>query len=161
MNIALRANANTRIVCADDQGNSPLIANRSSVGPWEEFHLLVRDGDEWVPLDLPALVASIVAGLLPAAPIVPKPHAIAPWDTFQGSAQEWFSQLVYGKPFGQATLLALEPTLNANGWQLTPPNAVGDRTKVGYPWSVAGGPTEVRWVRVGFGESHWVWVVQA
>jgi hypothetical protein len=61
--------------------------------------------------------------------------------------------LVAGKPFGQKTLLDLEPTLNAMGWLLTPPNAAGERTKVHPP----GGP----WTRVGFGEGRWVWMSQA
>jgi hypothetical protein len=65
-----------------------------------------------------------------------------------------FISLVAGKPFGQATLNALEPTLAEYGIALTPPNAAGDRTKIGDPVSR-------RWTRVGFGEGQWVWVVQS
>jgi endoglucanase len=32
--------ANTKYVCAEDEGNSPLIANRSYVGHWESFNLI-------------------------------------------------------------------------------------------------------------------------
>jgi len=35
--IAMRAMANGQIVCADNVGADPLIANRASVGPWEQF----------------------------------------------------------------------------------------------------------------------------
>jgi len=49
-------------------------------------------------------------------------------------------------------LLDLEPTLNRYGVQLTPPNAAGDRTKIGLP--------NGQWVRVGFGEGRPVWVPQ-
>jgi hypothetical protein len=69
-----------------------------------------------------------------------------------GDWQSWFNQLVAGKPFNQQTLLDLEPTLNAAGVQLTPPNATGDRTKINVPG--------VGWVRVGFGEGRPVWNVQ-
>jgi len=35
--ISLRAHANNDIVTADNAGASPLIANRTAIGPWEEF----------------------------------------------------------------------------------------------------------------------------
>lgn len=144
MKIALRANANNRLVTAEAGGAQPLIANRDTVGAWEQFDVLIQDEHgNWLPLELPA------------APLQPTPPTIAPWATFTGTAREWFGQLVYGKPFGQATLLALEPTLNDNGWLLTPPNAAGDRTKV-LPLDGSN-----QWVRVGFGEGTWVWMVQA
>jgi hypothetical protein len=66
--------------------------------------------------------------------------------------QAWFNSLIAGKPFNQQTLLDLEPTLNAAGVRLTPPNAAGDRTKIQLPTG--------QWVRVGFGEGKPVWVVQ-
>lgn len=69
------------------------------------------------------------------------------------SPREQFFAWVDGKPFSQQTLLDLEPTMKAAGWELTPPNANGDRTKV-YP---PGGP----WIRVGLGEGQWIWLPQA
>lgn len=69
-----------------------------------------------------------------------------------GDYQALFQSLIAGKPFNQQTLLDLEPTLNQYGIRLTPPNAVGDRTKIQLPTG--------EWVRVGFGEGHPVWVVQ-
>ncbi len=69
-----------------------------------------------------------------------------------GDYQQWFMQQIAGKPFNQQTLLDLEPTLNQAGLKLTPPNAVGDRTKIQLP--------DGTWVRVGFGEGHPVWIPQ-
>ena len=40
-NIALQSHANNRYVCAEDAGNSPLIANRDAIGPWETFKMTV------------------------------------------------------------------------------------------------------------------------
>ena len=38
--ISLRAHANNDYVTADNAGSSPLIANRTAIGPWEEFDLI-------------------------------------------------------------------------------------------------------------------------
>ena len=38
--ISLKAHANSDYVTADDSGASPLIANRTAIGPWEEFDLI-------------------------------------------------------------------------------------------------------------------------
>jgi hypothetical protein len=100
----------------------------------------------YVPLDgtLGAAVPPKASPTAPAAsgtPTVPN-----------GDYQTWFNSLIQGKPFNQQTLLDLEPTLNAAGVKLTPPNAVGDRTKIGLP--------NGQWVRVGFGEGHPVWIPQ-
>ncbi|MFD0671139.1 glycoside hydrolase family 95-like protein [Cohnella sp. GCM10027633] len=42
--IALRAMANNQIVCADNAGANPLIANRTAVGPWEQFVVVDAGG---------------------------------------------------------------------------------------------------------------------
>ncbi len=115
-----------------------LVADRDEIGPGEEFELVILDAPE--PIEPPV------------PPVIPTPPTLPPYATWQGTDRDWFGQCVYGKAFGQQTLLELEPTLNANGWKLTPPNANGERTKVHPP----NGP----WVRVGFGEGYWVWVEQ-
>ncbi len=69
-----------------------------------------------------------------------------------GDYQGWFMSKIAGKPFNQQTLLDLEPTLQAAGFKLTPPNAAGERTKIQLPTG--------QWVRVGFGEGKPVWVPQ-
>ncbi len=38
--IALKAHANNKYVCAESDGNSPLIANRTAVGAWEKFYVV-------------------------------------------------------------------------------------------------------------------------
>ena len=110
--------------------------DRDSVGPGEVFEMTDLDPKPVVP----------------EPPVVPQPPTLPPYATYAGTSRDWFQMLVYGKPFGQQTLLECEPTLNANGWQLTPPNANGERTKVL--------PPREQWTRVGFGEGYWVWVPQ-
>lgn len=174
MKIALRANANGLLVAADDvisgtadgddmlvsfsDDRRPLVARANTVGAWEQFELLAQDvhGD-WQPLDLTALIRAVVAGMLPAEPVRP-PQPVQPPDVVEPpspglSPREQFTRWIAGKPFGQQTLLDLEPTMKASGWLLTPPNADGARTKIHPP----GGP----WTRVGFGEGTWQWIPQA
>ena len=38
--VSFRAHANNQLVTADNAGSSPLIANRTAVGPWESFDLI-------------------------------------------------------------------------------------------------------------------------
>jgi len=109
-------------------------------GPFETIEVLLLDGG------FPALTnPGPVPGPTPTGPTPPGPIP-------SGAPREQFMALVSGKSFGQQTLLDLEPTLKAMGWQLTPPNSAGERTKVHPP----GGP----WTRVGFGEGQWVWLPQ-
>ncbi len=103
------------------------VRDKTQVGAWEIFAVHeVNDGPQ-PPSDLPR----------------------------QGelSDYDFFALLVLDKPFGQQTVLDLEPTLKANGWELTPPNAAGERTKL------FAAKTK-KWIRVGFGEGRWVWKVQ-
>ena len=88
----------------------------------------------------------------PAAPGA----ASAPGGPQGGDYKGWIQGLLQGKPVNQQTLLELEPTLKQYGVQLTPPNAQGERTKVGIPNGQGG----TDWVRVGFGEGNWTWVPQ-
>ncbi len=122
-------------------GNPVKWEYRKSVGTWEQFDI---EG-----LELPPVV--------PPVPPTPEPPPVVnppePLPTVPTDPQEFFQFWVEGKPFGQKTLLDLESTFNAYGWQLTPPNAAGDRTKIKPP----NGP----WIRVGFGEGHWVWIPQS
>lgn len=140
--IAVRALANRKFVAADlGLPNALLLANRDAINEYEHFELLVETADGWVPIDFP------IGNANPPIPAMP---SYSP--AYVGREREWFALLVFNRPFGQQTLLDLEPTLIVNGWVLTPPNVAGERTKVHYP----GGT----WVRVGFGEGHWVWTVQ-
>src|SRR5437870_5529643 len=47
-----------------------------------------------------------------------------------GNEQQWFMQLVGNRPWNQATFNELAPTLQQYGFKITPPNAVGDQTKI-------------------------------
>src|SRR5439155_16944374 len=69
-----------------------------------------------------------------------------------GNEQQWFMQLVGNRPWNQQTFNELAPTLQQYGFKTTPPNAVGDQTKIQLP--------NGHWVRVGFGEGHPVWIPQ-
>lgn len=100
--------------------------------------------------DIPPYVPLGDGGPGPAAS-QPGPMASGPGQASVpgGDYKTWFDSLVAGKPVNQQTLLELEPTLNAAGVQLTPPNAAGERTKINIPGQ--------GWTRVGFGEGKWVW----
>jgi hypothetical protein len=69
-----------------------------------------------------------------------------------GNEQQWFMDLVGNRPWNQSTFNELAPTLQQYGFHITPPNAVGDQTKIQLP--------DGTWVRVGFGEGHPVWIPQ-
>jgi hypothetical protein len=69
-----------------------------------------------------------------------------------GQEQAWFMSLVGNRPWNQQTFNQLAPTLQRYGFHITPPNAVGDQTKIQLP--------NGSWVRVGFGEGHPVWIPQ-
>lgn len=49
LKIALRSMANGRLVCAEDAGKQPLIANRDQPGPWETFEVIVLESDQPIP----------------------------------------------------------------------------------------------------------------
>ena len=87
------------------------------------------------------------------APPAPIPNPVGDKPRNSAEFKDWFFKQVEGKPFGQQTLLNLEPALISVGSALTPPNANGDRTKIQDPFTK-------QWIRVGFGEGHWVWLVQ-
>lgn len=75
-----------------------------------------------------------------------------------GDYREWFMGLVEGRPFSMDTLQALSDlgALASANVVLSPRNADHELTKIGLP-NTDGSRT---WVRVGFGEDRWVWMVQ-
>lgn len=134
--VAIRVNGN-RFVSFQDDGTVVIRDNPNTPGipgAFETVEVLLLDD----------LHGPITPPVVPPVLQMPGTQADPP--------EERFQQLVQGLPFGQATLLSLEPVLNAAGWALTPANAAGDRTKIHPP----GGP----WTRVGFGEGKWVWIPQ-
>jgi hypothetical protein len=51
--VAIRSLANGRIVCAENGGNQPLIANRDGIGPWETFEIIELDEGNGMPQPAP------------------------------------------------------------------------------------------------------------
>jgi hypothetical protein len=79
--VSLRAHANGEIVTADNAGAAPLIANRTAVGPWEEFDL-IGNPDGSVSLRAHANGEIVTADNAGAAPLIANRTAIGPWEEF-------------------------------------------------------------------------------
>ena len=79
--VALQAAANNKYVCADNGGNSPLIANRDAIGSWETFGL--------VDLGNNNVAFKAVNGKYVCAdnggnsPLIANRDAIGSWETFK------------------------------------------------------------------------------
>ena len=80
--VSLRAHANNRYVCADNTGTSPLIANRTSIGPWETFDLLDAGGGN-VALRSHANNLIVTAENAGASSLIANRTAVGGWETFQ------------------------------------------------------------------------------
>jgi hypothetical protein len=80
--IALTANANGMLVAAENAGGSPLVANRTSIGRWEQFQILDL-GNGYIAL------RSLVNGLYVCAenaggsPLIANRTTIGTWEQFQ------------------------------------------------------------------------------
>ena len=79
--VALRSKANNLYVCAENSGNSPLVANRASAGPWETF-TLVNNGDGSVSLRAQVNGRYVVAENAGADPLIANRTAIGAWEKF-------------------------------------------------------------------------------
>jgi hypothetical protein len=79
--ISLRAMANNMIVTADNAGASPLIANRTAIGPWEEFDLL-NNADGSVSFRAHANSMIVTADNAGASPLIANRTAIGTWEQF-------------------------------------------------------------------------------
>jgi hypothetical protein len=80
--VSLRAMANNLIVTADNAGASPLIANRTAVGAWEQFDLLDA-GNGNVALRAHANNLIVTADNAGASPLIANRTAVGQWETFQ------------------------------------------------------------------------------
>jgi hypothetical protein len=80
--VSLRAMANNLIVTADNAGASPLIANRTAVGAWEQFDLLDA-GNGNVALRAHANNMIVTADNAGASPLIANRTAVGQWETFQ------------------------------------------------------------------------------
>ena len=120
--ISLRAHANGKYVTADNGGASPLIANRTAIGPWEQFDRIDAGGGQ-IALRAHADNQYVTAGNAGAAPLIANRTAVGSWETFT---------LVHNTD-GSVSLKA-----NANGMYVTADNAgaaplIANRTAIG-PW---------------------------
>jgi hypothetical protein len=120
--ISLRSHANGDYVTADNAGAAPLIANRTSIGPWEQFDVLDA-GNGNIALRAHANNNIVTADNAGASPLIANRTAIGGWETFQ---------LIHN-PDGSTSLKAL-----VNNDYVTADNAgaaplIANRTGIG-PW---------------------------
>jgi beta-xylosidase len=79
--VSLRAHANNNVVTADNAGASPLIANRTTIGTWEQFDL-VNNADGSVSLRAHANNNFVCADNAGAGALIANRTAIGPWEEF-------------------------------------------------------------------------------
>ena len=79
--ISLRSRANGQYVTADNAGASPLIANRTAIGPWESFDR-INNADGSISLRAHANGKLVAADNAGAAPLLAKNTAIGSWESF-------------------------------------------------------------------------------
>ncbi|WP_432833174.1 PQQ-dependent sugar dehydrogenase [Dactylosporangium sp. CA-092794] len=80
--IELRASANGSFVTAENGGNSPLIANRSVIGDWEQFDV-ADAGDGYVALRARANLRYVTAEAGGNSPLIANRTSIGDWEKFQ------------------------------------------------------------------------------
>jgi GH25 family lysozyme M1 (1,4-beta-N-acetylmuramidase) len=80
--VSLRASVNHRLVSADNAGKSPLIANRTQVGPWEEFDV-IDVGGGYVALRSHADNRYVTAENAGASPLIANRLQVGQWEKFQ------------------------------------------------------------------------------
>ena len=79
--VSLRSRANNMYVTADNAGASPLIANRTAIGTWEQFDLLnVSSGN--IALRAHANNMYVTADNAGASPLIANRTAIGTWEQF-------------------------------------------------------------------------------
>jgi len=80
--ISLRSRANNMYVTADNAGASPLIANRTAIGTWEQFDQ-INVGSGTIALRAHANNMYVTAENAGASPLIANRTAIGTWETFQ------------------------------------------------------------------------------
>ncbi|GII22530.1 LamG-like jellyroll fold domain-containing protein [Planosporangium mesophilum] len=120
--VSLLANANSKYVTADGAGDYPLIANRTTSGPWEQFDE-VDTGDGYIALRAHANGKYVTADNAGTQPLIANRTAIGAWEKFK----------IINNSDGSISLLA-----NANGQYVTAESGGGspliaNRTTIG-PW---------------------------
>jgi PKD repeat protein len=118
--VSLRARVNNRYVTAENAGASALIANRTTVGAWEQFDE-VDAGGGMIALRAHANGRYVTADNAGASPLIANRDAVGSWEQFQ----------VVSNADGSVSLKA-----NANGRYVTADNAgasplIANRTAIG------------------------------
>jgi len=118
--MSLLARANDRYVTAENAGTLPLIANRTSIGTWEQFDQ-VDAGDGFIALRARANGRYVTAEAGGATALIANRTSVGAWEKFT----------VIDNPDGTVSLLA-----NANGRYVTAENfgtepLIANRTAVG------------------------------
>lgn len=81
LTVSFNARANSRWVTAEAAGGAPLIANRSSIGQWEQFDLIVLNSTS-VALRAHANGAFVCADNAGASSLIANRGAVGGWETF-------------------------------------------------------------------------------
>ncbi len=79
---SIKALANNLWVCADNYGNNPLIANRTSVGTWETYDVIDL-GNHNIGLRAHANNLYVCADNAGSSPLIANRTAIGGWETYQ------------------------------------------------------------------------------
>ncbi len=79
--VSFRAHANGLYVTADNAGASPLIANRTAIGPWETFDM-IDEGNGAIALRAHANGQYVCADNAGASPLIANRTAVGLWETF-------------------------------------------------------------------------------
>ncbi len=80
--VYLRSRANNNIICAENYGNDPLIANRTAVGNWELFQL-ITNADGTISLLSQINNKYVCADLNQGAKLIARSDSIQQWEKFQ------------------------------------------------------------------------------
>ncbi|WP_344610089.1 GDSL-type esterase/lipase family protein [Dactylosporangium salmoneum] len=120
--VSLRAHANGKLVTAENAGAAPLVANRTAVGPWEQYDRIDL-GSGRIALRAHANGSIVTADNAGASPLIANRAAVGSWETFD----------LIPNPDGSVSLRAL-----ANGKYVCADNAgasplIANRTAIG-PW---------------------------
>ncbi|CAF3031084.1 unnamed protein product, partial [Rotaria sp. Silwood2] len=118
--IALRSNANGKFICADNAGNSPLIANRDAPSTWETFDLITLNGDN-VALKSHANGQYVCAENAGNSSLIANRTSISSWETFRivdrGNGKVAFiavnGKYVCADNFGNSELIANRTTIDS------------------------------------------------
>jgi len=81
LTVSFKARANARLVTAESGGGAPLIANRTAIGPWEQFDLILLGGTA-VGLLAHANGAFVCADNGGSSSLIANRGAVGAWETF-------------------------------------------------------------------------------